>query len=504
MRPHRLIPALPALLALAFLIAPAGEAPAKSRPLETGIIDYEPYSGLESQLAFERTRDAGARVVRIFVAWWAMVPEPDSSQKPAGFNAGDPADPGYAFAGIDAQVRGARAAGLEPMLLLSNAPVWAEGTEGNKPQGVRVRGTHDPSPREYALFVRAAARRYSGNFPGVPRVRLWQAWNEPNVWANLTPQFDQDLFEPVRAGSEPVAPDIYKTLLNRFAAEVRRVHRDNVVVTGGLAPFGAADSGFHRVAPMVFMRELLCMNSRNRPVRRRCARPAFDIWSHHPYTEGGPTHRAQHPDNVSLGDLPRMRRLLNAAMRADQIATKRKVKFWVTEFAWDTKPPEDRGLPLKLHARWTSEALYRMWRNGVSLVTWFKLRDNPNNGFSDAGIAQSGLYFRCDGGLACDEPKPTLTAFRFPFVAFRSGKKVDVWGRTPESDRRRVLVEQRRGGGWRRVARLRSDRHGIFQDRLRRRGRGPLRARLAGKSAATKRSLPFSLKVPKDRPAVIL
>ena len=491
-----------ALLALS-LLGSSVAAPADGRPLQTAIIDYEPYYGSEADLAFERTRAAGASVVRITVTWWATAPSGDSEQKPDGFDAGDPADPGYNFAGLDEQVRDAVANGLEPMLSLWSAPVWAEGP-GEKPEGVRVRGTRDPDPEEYALFAQAVARRYSGSFEGLPRVRLWQAWNEPNVWATLTPQFDVSPSQRVGAGAEVLSPDIYRGLLNRFAESVRGVHRDNLVVTGGLAPFGSVRAGDHRVAPMVFMRKLLCMNRRNKPVGR-CNRPAFDVWSHHPYTEGGPTHKALSRDNVSLGDLSRMRKLLNAAIRADRIASRRRPQFWITEFSWDSKPPEDRGLPLKLHARWAAEAMFQAWRNGVTLFTWFKLRDDPTFGYPDAGIAQSGLYRRCEDGLFCDKPKPVLAAFRFPFVAYKKRRKLDVWGRTPTSARESVLIEQRKkSGGWRTVARLQSNGDGIFRKRVPRRGEGAVRARLAGETDAESKTLPFSLNRPKDRPAVIL
>ena len=490
-----------ALLALCLLGSTAA-APAEARPLKTGILDYEPWYSTESDLAFERTRDAGARVVRIFVSWWFIAPGGDSEQKPEGFNAGDPADPGYSFDGIDQQVRDAIAHGLEPMLLLSAAPVWAEGP-GEKPQGIRVRGARDPDPDEYALFAKAVSRRYSGSFQDLPRVRLWQAWNEPNVWANISPQYDERPSQPVPAGAKILSPDIYRRLLNAFADSVHGVHRDNLVVTGGLAPFGSVNAGDHRVAPMVFMRELLCMNSKNKPVRG-CKRPEFDVWSHHPYTEGGPTHKALSKDNVSLGDLPRMRKALNAAIRTDRIVSKRRPQFWITEFAWDSKPPEDRGLPLKLHARWAAEAMFQAWRNGVTLFIWFKLRDDDTFGYPDTGVAQSGLYERCADGLFCDKPKPVLTAFRFPFVAYREGRKLEVWGRTPTSKRAFVLIEQQTKNGWRRVARVRSNGDGIFRKRVPRRGKGPARARLAGEKGDESKTLPFSLKRPKDRPAVIL
>ena len=68
-----------------------------------------------------------------------------------------------------------------------------------------------------------------------------------------------------------------------------------------------------------------------------------------------------------------------------------------------------------------------MWRAGVGLVTWFQLRDDPLS----RTPYQSGLWFRGGDALASDRPKRSLTAFRFPFVAFRSRNGVSIWGRAP-------------------------------------------------------------------------
>jgi hypothetical protein len=190
-----------------------------------------------------------------------------------------------------------------------------------------------------------------------------------------------------------------------------------------------------------------------------------------------------------------MRRLLSAAVRFKRVVHTRPVRFWVTEFSWDSSPPDPRGVPSRLHARWVAEALYRMWRAGVSLVTWFQLRDEASDGRPDGQVFQSGLYSRCADGPGCDRPKLSLAAFRFPFVAFRRGRKVSVWGRTPAGRAGRVTVEQSVGRRWRRLARVRTNRDGIFSRRLRTAGRGRLRARLGGGAAA----VPFSLVRPPDR-----
>jgi hypothetical protein len=192
-----------------------------------------------------------------------------------------------------------------------------------------------------------------------------------------------------------------------------------------------------------------------------------------------------------------MRRLLLAAVRAGHVRPNAPIRFWATEFSWDTTPPDPRAVPLRLHARWVAESLYRMWTHGISLVTWFQLRDRSLDPRGHQATYESGLYFQCARGLTCDRPKPALTAFRFPFVAFRTGGRVLVWGRTPRGVRGRVVVQQRSGGGWRRLGSLTTDRYGIFQRRLRPRGTGDVRARLSGGGAT---ALPFSLRRPRDFP----
>ena len=117
---------------------------------------------------------------------------------------------------------------------------------------------------------------------------------------------------------------------------------------------------------------------------------------------------------------------------------------------------------------------------------------------SDGLRFDSGLYTYCAEDGSCDRTKRSFTAFRFPFVAFRAKRKVKVWGRTPGGIAGTVRIQQRRRSGWRKIGRLKSNRYGVFRGKLRRAGRGPVRARLVG--AGKDRSLPFALKPTRDLP----
>lgn len=472
---------LAAAVVLGVLALSAPSAALSAPPLlETGFYDPNASAGGEGgvgyaseSLAYSRSYRAGARVVRIPVFWDRLVPK----ERPAGWGtsggARNPLDPNYDWAELDRQVTTAVANHLKPLLVLASAPRWAErGPFGNYRPGV-----NNPSPSDFGDFAAAVASRYNGALFNLPRVSLFQAWNEPNNEFFLRPQFEN---------GQPVSPGLYRELVNAMAAGVKSVHPDNLVVAGGSSPFGRAGA----VAPLVFMKKLLCLSPANRV---ECgATTRFDIWSHHPYTSGGPTHRSSRnrPGDVQIGDLSRMRRTLVAARRGGRIAPDQgSIPFWVTEFSWDTKPPDRRGVPSARHARWVSEALYRMWRSGVSLAIWTQLRDYPFPAFA----YQAGFYRRDRGRDRFNKPKLSLTAFRFPFVAFPRRGGITVWGRTPTSQSVRVVIQRKTSRGWVRLASVSPNADGIFSRRIStRKTKGTVRARwVAGRQS----SVPFILLV---------
>jgi hypothetical protein len=243
------------------------------------------------------------------------------------------------------------------------------------------------------------------------------------------------------------------------------------------------------------MRGLLCVSKGKKP-HKTCSTPAhFDVWSTHPYSFNGPYGKAHGTDNVSLGDLPTMDKLLENGVKLHQVVSNGPVKFWVTEFSWDTNPPRKNAAPVNLQARWAAEAFHQMWLSGVSLVTWFMLEDQPGN-----TSYQSGLYFY-GRTLAHARAKPMRTAFRFPFVAYLGTKNaVSVWGRDATSSLTTISIQQRHGarGAWRTVGRIRANRYGIFLGNLKLKqvsAKDWMRAVAAGSG----NSLPFSLTRPSPK-----
>ncbi len=449
------------ILLLGLLASLAGTAAPASAggPLRTAIVDPGNFGVSDPTTAFLRARQTGATMVRLLVSWRDVAPV----DRPVGFDPTNPADPAYTWTAIDRQVTGAVSAGLQPILVLQIAPDWASVPASAAPG--RTRWTRPSSPSS----PRAVAGRYNGDFsPGpdyaefLPHVIYYQAWNEPN----------RDYFwRPQYTSGKIVSAGAYRTLVTQMTDAVHGVNPANRSIAGGLAPLGRPG----KPAPMAFMKAFLA------------ARVSFDIWSHHPYTSGGPLHKSPGGGDITLGSLSTMRSYLTSMKRKGRIASSSStVPFWVTEFSWDSKPPDPAAIPTALHQRWVSEALYRMWKNGVSVVTWFRIADDPLS-FSPY---QSGFF--TFGG----KRKPSLEAFRFPVVALRQRRGILVWGRTPTSKGAKVIVEIKTGTRWRRLgSTLSANKYGIFTRTYRvPYTKGYVRARAVGET-----SIPFSLKYVKDR-----
>jgi hypothetical protein len=249
------------------------------------------------------------------------------------------------------------------------------------------------------------------------------------------------------------------------------------------------------VGPMTFTRMLLCMSGGEnpKPLPGNCGGGVpFDIFDIHPYTSGSPTHVGNRND-VQLGDLGKLETLIAAADRAGRIKGAFKhTPLWITEFSYDSKPPDPRGLPMQTEKQWIPEALYQAWLHRVPTFMWYSLEDNPKI------ESQAGLYFAA-GSSAELKPKPEMYAFRFPFVAIREGGSLTFWGRTATSSGGRVVLQALEGGHWKRLATTSADRTGIFHGMVR-------TAYGAGKTGAVRalyrneKSLGFPMKRVPDHP----
>jgi hypothetical protein len=428
-------------------------APAAAQAPRLGLSDDLAYldGSLDArQAAFRASRAAGARVVRLTLDWSLVAPR--GAVKPAGFDAGDPAAPQYDWGYIEDAARDARKRGLTIVFTVVRAPRWAEGP--GKHAGSPA-GSWRPDPAELGLFVRAAARRFSGFYPdpkdsgdgltrpgaSLPHVRYWQIWAEPNAGRTLQ-------------GPDPV--EQYRAMLNAAGRSVRVVDEDNRIVSAG-----ASTRRGRGMAPLAFWRRLVCLTRSGR--RAACPEKArFDVIAHDPVTNRNPAARLGR-DDVAVATLGRLRRLVDRAARLHTVAGPRHKPLWLTKLGWDTPPLAPRGVRPATQARFLSEALYRADRAGADVVIWDGLVDRVSYlaGFPDE---RSGLYLRLDA------PRPSLRAFRFPFV-LRGSR---AWGMAPHAGR--VAIQLRKRRRWRTVKRVRAGRSREFRAELST-GAGRYRAR---------------------------
>jgi hypothetical protein len=462
------VAALAAVAASAVALPSAASAAPST--FTTGFTSVGFGTGPDANLLFDRTVSSGARFIVLYVSWAGTAPQPPAP----GTDPTDPANPAYNWGAADESVRSAVAHGLTVVLTIANtgAPAWAAGP--NRPSGVNP-GAWRPNSATFGAFVKAVARRYSGTFnPGtgtLPRVRYYEPWSEPNLDGFLAPAY-------VRAGRQWVAesPILYRGLLNAAYAAVKSVNPSNLVIAGGTAAYGDPPGG-HRVPPVVFVRELLCLHG-NQLKPERCSNPAhFDILDHHPYTIGSPWWRALNANDVALPDMWKLTRVLAQAKRTGRVLPRSNKPVWVLEYSWDSDPPDPGATPINVWKHWVEESFYVLWRQGIGHAAWLLVRDEPC-GQNCEVFSRSGMYY------LNNQPKPGLQAFRFPFVVEPAGRgRAVLWGITPDSGT--VSVQLWGGGGWRTIKTFRRGARAIFTATISLSGRRLLRAQVGGETSLT-------------------
>ncbi len=410
--------------------------------------------------ALVRIRATGARVARIPVEWRYIV----SAHPPEGFEASDPASPAYDFAAVDAAVRDTVAAGLTPLLVVTRAPDFAEAP---RRWPYAYPGSWAPNPAAFGEFATAVARRYDGSFPdplqpgrALPRVRLLEAWNEPNLARYLEPQW------VVEGGRwRAFSPLLYRQLLNAFYAAVKAVQPTDTVIATGVAPNGEP-AGVGRMTPVRFLRGMLCLEGGGHAA---CSDPPhFDVLAFHPLSFESPDRPAASSQDVAIADIAKVTGLLARAERAGTALPRAHKPVWVTELNWESAPQTAHGVPGRLQALWISRALHRLWVAGVGLAEWQFLID-PYPGVPLATSTGGVVYVPRPAGLysagavdgrsepADARPKPFLRGFTLPFDPLRVDRRhVRIWALMMSPGQPVLLQRHARGGRWRTIARLRA------------------------------------------------
>ncbi len=362
---------------------------------------------------------------------------------------------------LDPRVQEIAGAGLTPVFLVTDAPRWAEPKGGTKLD--YAAGAYEPNAKALGQFAQALAKRYSGSYPNpmvpgrkLPRVRYIQAWAEANTSFHLAPQWSKVNGKTVNNGAI-----LYRSMLNAFYAGAHAGDRSVKVIASGLEGYGDAPfSGLNRAHPVTFLQNLLCLSSTNKRVKCAGGPAHFDILAADPYDAFSPTTNSVSKLDAPAPDLNRLTASVKAAVRAGTLLPRKNKPLWVTEFGYDSNPPNPNAISTATQAKWLEEGLYVFWRQGASAAMWYLVRDQTppydENYFS-------GVYFRSG------KKKPSFTAYRFPFVvmstaATATGKTkpstaAQAWGISPVGGTVKV---QFRSGGWKTIRTFHVGKNAIF------------------------------------------
>ncbi|MGH3111061.1 MAG: family 1 glycosylhydrolase, partial [Gaiellaceae bacterium] len=315
----------------------------------------------------------------------------------------------YGWGRSDRLLRALRARGLEPVVTIWGTPGWANG--GKRPNVAPRRAL------DFQRFAQSAARRYGF-------VKHWIMWNEPNKATWL----------------KPASARTYVTrILNPGYKGVKAVSRRDKVAGGVTGPRG----GRSGTSPAVFIRGMDRAGAK------------LDAYAHHPY----PVFPGDTPfvggcecPILTMAKLERLLRIVGHAFP--------RARIWLTEYAYQTNPPDRFGVSPELQARYVGEAARRVYTaRKVDMLIHYLYRDEP-----DPTRWQSGLE-TIDG-----RPKPALYATMFPLAQIaRRGNRTTVWGQVrPGEGRQRYVLQQLVNGRWVTVGRsARTDRRGYFRRTVR-------------------------------------
>jgi hypothetical protein len=450
---HLAIAAVGGLLPVLYLLAPTSALASHS---QTGLMEEDSVTGTPTTVLQEE-RHLGVNEIRLVIHWADLAPSATSTRRP-NFNAANPAAYGNVWGPYDAVMRQAKADGVKVLITVTgHAPQWAWGPKP-PPDPNHSLGAWKPSASEYGKFVQALGTRYSGRYQGLPAVRTWQIYNEPNFGEDLAPQSVGSLF---------TGAVMYRGLISAaWTALHRSGHGRDTIIIGALAARGQrVPNIIGDTLPLVFVRELYCLDRNYHLFRgsaakqRGCPTSASAFrrqnpglfnasgFAVHPYPLGPdqtlpPNRTNSHdPNTVAFAQIPLFTKGLDRALKAD--GSGKHYPIWNTEYGYISKPPRTDGVSLDNQAYYLNWAEYLSWKNPriASFMQYLLIDPDPTHGVVSCGGFASGLIFNpamtptpggCAGGAVGGAAKPALDAWRLPLylpsTSTRKGRSLEVWG----------------------------------------------------------------------------
>jgi hypothetical protein len=418
----------------------------------------------------------GVDVVKVSVVWQLLAPNAASSQRPANFDATNPAAyPPGAWNRWDTLVRTAQQLGMKVyFLVIGPAPVWAVPPANRTSQGPNLGWM--PNPADYRNFIEAVGRRYSGvyldppaptqggSLPGlpsvaipganltsaatsstpatpIPRVNYWGIWNEPNERSWLVPWYRQSGHKRAL-----IQPQEYRALVDAAWNGLQASsHGSDTIMIGETANRGI-------MSPVPFMRSLYCVGSSLRPLQGTAASSIgcpttgapsqfaaqhpglFDTsYAHHPYGfEAAPNRPDPHTGYVTLANIPSFERTLNRIFGTYGQHPNGGVPLYLTEWGFKTNPPNPYVTTTPAQqAAWIDQGEYMTWTMPyVHALTQFLLVDSPPRSGEPKGSALYWSSFQTGLEYINGRRKQSFQAFMVPIwlPVARHGSRVTIWG----------------------------------------------------------------------------
>lgn len=452
--------------------------------------------------ALTKMKAMGFSMVKFAVYWNEYVPSATSTRAPAGAGTSSTYYP-Y-FGELDKIDQAAAKVGIKlGFMVTAPAPRWASGN----PQG-----TSKPSTTYFGDFMSALGVHFNGTASGVPAVRWWSIWNEPNYIPNLSPQL---------VGSTTYeGADLYRGLLasawKGLTSTGHSAGKDTILfgevaprgISGGNSGFGAAYSP-QGSKPVAFLAALYCETTDGRrfsgqlaaangcgssSARFKSDNPAlFDASGvgDHPYSQGVPPSgrtgdcraksngalknifcpaSSSHPADPLWTDLGSISDLENGlAKDLKAYGSTKKYSIWSTEYGYWTSPPSasantchsasqaDCAVSQAKAAEYLNQAEYISYENPrIASFDQYQLYDPT------IGVWRDGLLTH--GGVA----KATFAAYELPLwlptTSVRRASSLTVWGgvrpaadnaSTVKGSKPAVAIQfKAKTGGWKTVQKL--------------------------------------------------
>lgn len=422
----------------------ATAAVATARTIPRGIVIPDPWS-----MTPEDRKEALAEVKEDLRAGWVRFE--------VHWNKAEPTAQGQYVDSYLAQIRDtcqmAEGMGLKVILTVYGVPKWASQSDlwhDPPTSGYKV-DAYAPLYLPQAKYL-ATNGDYAALYDFMKRlatdcgdsVRIYECWNEPNLWMFLYPQQHD--------GKKNYAARRYVKILKAFKKAVDDSGSAALVAGGALGPYGPNNTG--RTSPQRFASQIKALG----------AARYMNVLSDHPYQAGGSHVRAPNrmpiwPDNaIALANLNTLLKMFPGK------------DVYLTEYGYNTKACPGMGTlgvgnvrqATYLRQAYTYAARY----SRVKLLMWYLLEDEAVTGGWSTGLKTTAKTKKQSWYAFSRASKLALTSST---ARIRRGGKARLKGRLTWIDRngvrqplagKPVLVQRKVRGVWKTVKTLRSSADG--------------------------------------------